>query len=119
MNASFTPTASGNYAVEVTQNGCTAVSSCYNFTLSSIEQWSEFGNLSLFPNPNTGIFTIDLGSVQEVIEIRISDMNGRLIQAQFSNNDQKVAIQLDQPAGMYVVSIISETKQAHIKMIKQ
>lgn len=118
-NASFTPTASGNYAVEVTQNGCTAVSSCFNITLSSIEQWSEFGNLSLFPNPNTGTFTIDLGSVQEVIEIRISDMNGRLIQTHLSNNDQKVAIQLDQPAGMYVVSIISETKQAHIKMIKQ
>ena len=28
-NQNFSPTSNGNYAVEVTQNGCTAISNCY------------------------------------------------------------------------------------------
>lgn len=118
INATFIPTASGNYAVEVTQNGCTATSSCYNFTLATIEKWTTFGNISLFPNPNTGSFSLDLGNVQEAVKISIMDINGRLVHQQQFSGDQKMDIQFNQPAGLYVVSVLSETKQAFVKMIK-
>ena len=52
----YTPTQSGNYSVMVTANNCSSLSSVFVFTGIDTDFLSN--NLSLFPNPGNGEFTI-------------------------------------------------------------
>lgn len=118
-SASFSPTVNGNYAVQITQNGCTAMSSCYNFVLSSLNQLAFDNSLVAYPNPTTGHFNIDLGASYNQVAVNITDINGRMVYNKVYNQQQLVELDLEGPSGVYFVSITSETKQAVIKLIKQ
>ncbi|MDC0231464.1 PCMD domain-containing protein, partial [Aureispira] len=61
-NATFSPVANGDYAVEVTQNGCTSTSACYNFIISDMNELAFSNDIYIYPNPNKGQFNIDLGT---------------------------------------------------------
>lgn len=58
----FTPTLTGNYAVEVTQNGCSVISDCYLVNVSSVGLNGASNSnevINLYPNPNNGSFTLE------------------------------------------------------------
>jgi hypothetical protein len=57
-NAVFTPASSGNYAVAVTANGCSATSSCTSFTATAGLTASSVSPFSIYPNPTTDQITI-------------------------------------------------------------
>ncbi len=59
VNASFTPTATGNYAVAVSENGCSDTSSCYAVTVVGISNGPSV-TIALYPNPNNGNFILEL-----------------------------------------------------------
>jgi hypothetical protein len=74
----YTPTLSGNIEVLVSdENGCEATSSNIEFTVG-IDDVQEAYGLNIYPNPNSGQFTIeaDLGVHTEVTVI-VKDMMGR------------------------------------------
>lgn len=118
-NATFTPTMNGSYAVEVTENSCTLLSSCYNFVLSNVNQLAFNHNLSLYPNPTSGTFTIDLGAAYDDTAILITDINGKTVYQTTANQASLINLELDQPAGVYFVSVTSENKHTVVKLIKQ
>ncbi len=117
--ATFTPTVSGDYAVEITQNGCTSTSACINVVISGIDDLAFSNNLTIYPNPNNGRFTVDLGKDYNDIEIVITDINGRVIQNNRVAQGNIIEIDFNKPAGVYFVSVTSETKHAQVKIIKQ
>lgn len=100
---SYTPTLSSSYAVEITLNGCTDTSSCITFNdVESIT--NENINISIYPNPNDGIFIID-GLNKNTTEILIYDVTGKLVYAQKNNAS---IIQLDLTyleSGIYLINI--------------
>lgn len=51
--------ANRNYAVEVTQNGCTDTSTCVNVTGVGIGETHDQPSVRVFPNPTSGYFTIN------------------------------------------------------------
>ena len=116
-NATFTPTTTGSFAVQVTQNGCTVLSTCYNVVLSDVNKIA-LENAQVYPNPTTGAFTIDLARAYDNVTIRITDIHGKVVQT--SNNHQGRLIQLDleQAAGIYFVQITSDQGQAVVKLVK-
>ena len=58
-NKTFTVTANGSYAVIVTKNNCLDTSACTTFSNVGIDEYlSKKASLSVFPNPNSGSFTI-------------------------------------------------------------
>lgn len=57
-NQTFSPTISGNYAVEITSNGCTDTSACYSITNVGIEEMIK-KVIIIYPNPSKGTFAID------------------------------------------------------------
>jgi len=113
------PTGTGSYAVQVTQNGCTATSSCYDLVLSGVDQLPLEHHLSVYPNPTTGNFTIDLGSAYENATILITDINGKTVYQTTNSQTVLVHLDLDQPAGVYFVSVTSESRHTVVKLIKQ
>lgn len=118
INQSFTPSINGNYAVQLTENGCIDTSVCVSIlTIGIIE--NGFGNkLLVSPNPTIGDFSIDLGSVYKSAEISISDINGKLIRSELSENKQVINMSLREPTGIYLLMIQAGDKTAVIRLIK-
>ncbi|MCB0410357.1 MAG: SBBP repeat-containing protein [Flavobacteriales bacterium] len=115
---SFSPSINGNYAVQLTENGCIDTSVCVSIlTIGIIE--NEFGNeLLVSPNPTTGDFSINLGSVYKSAEISISEVNGKLIRSESIENKQVFNMFLKEPPGIYLITIQTGDKMAFIKLIK-
>ncbi len=116
---SFTATANGNYAVELTENGCVDTSACVSVTTVGIIE-NSFGNgLMVYPNPTSGNFSVDLGSVYESSEVSIMDINGKLIYSKIINKSQILNLSIEEPVGVYLISIKSADKQAVIRIVKE
>ncbi|HOY48103.1 MAG TPA: T9SS type A sorting domain-containing protein [Flavobacteriales bacterium] len=116
--ASYTPTVNGNYAVQLTQNGCVDTSACVAILTMGIIENSFGDNLVVFPNPTNGYFTIDLGNVFVKSEIQIRDILGNLIETTSVNLSQKLDLFIKEPAGIYIVTVDADNKKAVIRIVK-
>ncbi|MCH2233636.1 MAG: FG-GAP-like repeat-containing protein [Crocinitomicaceae bacterium] len=118
-NQSFTAPENGNYAVIVTNNGCSDTSTCYTVTTTGIIE-NNFGDkLLLYPNPTDGLFSVDLGEIHTAITITISNLNGKLIQSTSYSKGQLLNLNLEEPAGVYLLMIESREKKAIIRLVKE
>ncbi|WP_297868341.1 T9SS type A sorting domain-containing protein [uncultured Flavobacterium sp.] len=86
-------------------------------TLGIIE--NDFGGgFLVYPNPTNGIFSIDLGSVYESVEISISDITGRTFSSMSFDNEKTLKLYLNEPTGVYFVNVTSGEKRAVIRLLK-
>jgi sugar lactone lactonase YvrE len=116
---SFAPTASGNYAVEVTENGCVAISSCYWVIIAGVKNYLLAENVKVFPNPTAGSFSIDLENVTGLTELSIRDIHGRLVYIENIENKKQVEVSLNQSAGVYFLTLKSEKGIIVRKIVKE
>lgn len=105
----YAPLFNGNYTVEITSpNGCSIVTDPFSFQLStsSINEFND-GKVEIFPNPNSGYFTIRIKEKSLGAQCRILDINGREIQKHVLNN-LETQIDLNRyENGIYIVQIFS------------
>ncbi|MDI1255965.1 MAG: PKD domain-containing protein [Flavobacterium sp.] len=108
-NQSFTPTENGNYAVELTTNGCQDTSQCYAVSTLANNPFTT-NKIVLYPNPTTGIIhtTIDQN---EIVKIAIYDIYGRLVSTQLNVENL--------PIGMYLIKIDTANENYMEKVIKK
>jgi hypothetical protein len=116
-NQSFTPVASGNYAVEVSNGSCSELSICINFTALSLEEFKD-EDIKVYPNPVTTILKIDNYASTE-ITISINDISGKLIDTFTSHKDQTDLDFKKNASGIYFVHVQSETKSSTFKIVKE
>jgi len=107
----------GAYAVIVTENGCVDTSGCH--TVSKIV---GMGNpsaqkLRIFPNPNEGNFTIDLGKIHSHIEIRITATDGQIIQKVNKKNARSINMEVQLKPGIYFVAVTTNQRKIIRKII--
>lgn len=120
-NQSYTPSVNGNYAVEITENGCNGISNCITINSLAINE-HEFSNLiKLYPNPvNDNKIHIDCSRISEHISIAISDINGRKINTVVSQGNETISIDTSTYSkGVYFLSIKANNKQHILKAIIQ
>ena len=79
----------------------------------------ENNSASLYPNPNTGKFSIALNSVQSLFEVEITNLMGQMVKKISGSNTNKLDLELENPAGIYFAKIVTPTEQYIIKIIKQ
>ena len=118
-NQSYTATANGDYAIIVTNNGCSDTSTCYTVTGVGIIENYLGNELLLYPNPTDGNFSIDFGETYSSVTITMTDLNGKMIQSKTYNESQLLNLRLDEPAGVYILVIQSGEKKAVIRLIKE
>ena len=106
-NPGFMPDLNGSYAVSVTQNGCTAVSDCYDVIVLSATDLDEAERPSIYPNPTSSNAFISF-DYTDVMNIIIYDGSGRkMLQTEVNQGGE---IDLSSfPAGLYIVMI--QTKE--------
>jgi hypothetical protein len=117
-NQNYTANWNGNYAVEVTENGCTDTSSCYTVIGVGIDE-NDFGDsFIIYPNPSSGLFTIKLNSISnQMIRLVVEDLSGKQVGVWKSNSSQKTEIDLSQETkGVYLV-IMTTSEGPIIKKI--
>jgi hypothetical protein len=116
--ASFTPTVNGNYAVELTQNGCVDTTACVAISTLGIIENSFGDNLIVYPNPTNGNFIIDLGNEFRKAQIQITDMLGKVIEFKSFIDTQQLDLFIQEPAGTYIVTVRADNKKAVIRVLK-
>ncbi|WP_313805358.1 T9SS type A sorting domain-containing protein [Flavobacterium sp.] len=79
---------------------------------------SESNDVKLYPNPNNGVFTLDLGTIKN-LDINVYDTLGKLIYHS-SNNESIININLNHlPSGLYIAQLNGEGIDKSIKFIKK
>ncbi len=103
---SYTPSLSGNYSVEVTENGCTDTSSCVSIVITSINGSLIGDDINIYPNPVEDILTIDLGQQINNTSVSVVDNTGKAVINSHYDNQQVIQLDLaDLPPGKYTISI--------------
>ncbi len=106
----FTPTAiNGNYAVQLTTNGCVSVSDCVTLGVLNNTNFNLENTIAIAPNPTSGMLTIS--SVLEVKEVAIYSILGELITRKPDLSHQA--------SGIYFVKITTDKGSVIRKIIKE
>jgi hypothetical protein len=116
---SYTAITNGSYAVEISNNGYSDTSICYSVLEVGIIDNSFNNELLLYPNPTNGNITIDFGEYIGIVTISIMDISGKLIQSDNYSGSQLLNLEIEFPAGVYLVKIESRDKKALIRLIKE
>ena len=107
----FTPTISGNYAAQLTSNGCQSVSSCYAFGVLNTTSFGESKELILYPNPTTGVLSISNPNAIEIKSIVVYNTIGELVSDKLDLSRQA--------KGIYLVKIATDSGVTIQKIIKK
>ncbi|RYD98467.1 MAG: T9SS type A sorting domain-containing protein, partial [Sphingobacteriales bacterium] len=123
------------YKVTVSANtpGCGAVSKASFFKIvdggAAGQFWRQVspeghelmgqGEINVYPNPSTGLFTIYFGKAVENATVIIQSMDGRIISNQ-TVSDEKIELNItNAPAGLYLIKIIDGAHTSIQKLVKQ
>jgi hypothetical protein len=107
----------GNFAVAITVGNCTDTSACIMVAAWGIEEYNAGKLIGLYPNPNNGTFMLDLPKHAQKINIRISDITGRVLWSSSDSDKKQVPVSFDGPAGMYVLTVQTESYTATKNMV--
>jgi hypothetical protein len=113
----FIAITNGEYAVEITKNGCTDTTDCITITIVGIFE-SVFSNqVVVYPNPNRGLINIDLGNLKNV-KIEMINVNGQLIYHKEDINEANYQFELNIEPGIYFIDVFSDGISQRFKLVK-
>ncbi|MBI4947447.1 MAG: T9SS type A sorting domain-containing protein, partial [Bacteroidetes bacterium] len=117
-NQTYSATASGNYAVIVTQNSCSDTSSCITVNTTTTKEIISAKNISVYPNPSNGKFKIEL-ELNSKAQILICNVLGETIyKAQAQQGKQEINIS-DFANGIYMLKVFNNEQQQYVRIVKQ
>jgi hypothetical protein len=115
----FEASLNGNYAVEISANGCVDTSNCVAImSIGVIEINPFFNTVSVYPNPSKGLINIDLGILEEVA-VSLFDVNGRVLYQKQNIKNATHQVKLDLVSGIYFVEIYAKGKRQYYKLIRE
>lgn len=118
-NQTYTATTNGDYAVQLTENGCVDTSACATVMSVGIIKTSFPSEIIVYPNPTNGAFSVDLGRSYESLSTTIMDIKGNVIRSEKHNQSDLLNLKIDEPVGAYILVVESEDKKAVIRMVKK
>lgn len=122
VNNTFTPLASGDYYVIVTNNDCSsAPSNTISYVSTGINRTESKDEFFVSPNPASDIIRIEIPSVvNSDYWIGIYDQDGILVQRYYiAKNNYSVELDIsDYHPGIYIITIQALYIKYHVKFIK-
>lgn len=102
---SFTADANGNYAVQITENGCTDTSDCVTITGVGFGQSPIKGSVLLYPNPTKGTIHLVFSENQSSVTISVRSIAGQLLSEVDFHSVNEAAIVIAETPGIYFIEI--------------
>ena len=105
---SFAPLVNGNYAVEVTENGCVDTSACeivYNVTVMEVKLSKLF---HLYPNPTRGSISISVPNETKVTSAKVRTLSGSVVLEKTWESAGQFTLNLEGDAGVYFVELYNQ-----------
>jgi len=106
LSASFTPTESGLYAVEVTQDNCTKTSECISVTVVGLDTYMLNEQISVYPNPNQGAFSLSWQN-EHIMQVSIINTAGQQVYHRDNHTETATEIQLNVAPGLYFIEVVN------------
>ena len=111
---SFTATANGLYAVEVTDNGCTDTSACYTVTgIGLTEELSS--SIIIYPNPADQIINVRNLSSTPIHKVEVRNQLGQTIPIDIEHREEWI-IRINAAEGVYTIVIYTD-RQTVVKSV--
>lgn len=115
---SFTASQSGSYGVIVSIGNCADTSACVTLVGMGAGQMAH--EARIYPNPTTGLVTVDLGQVQMSATLEVMDLSGKKLLAQHTAQASQTQLDLsDLENGVYFVRITTQAGQHTIRLVLQ
>ena len=115
---SFTATANGNYAVEITKNGCTDTSACIPITNIGITDHTMPSFVKIFPNPSNGYFYIIPDKKSAELSILIRNTLGQIVSRQKFSTSSEIKAALPAESGLYLIEVTSGDTVRMFRILK-
>ncbi|MCF8304400.1 MAG: T9SS type A sorting domain-containing protein, partial [Bacteroidales bacterium] len=114
----FTPEATGNYAVEITEHGmCVDTSGCHYVVVTNLPERHP-ANIAIYPNPAKEVLIIDLKSRQHGY-LKLLDLAGKEVMNQ-AMDGIKTELDISRlPAGIYYLQVQTGEAILNKKIIKE
>jgi Secretion system C-terminal sorting domain/Beta-propeller repeat len=75
--------------------------------------------INILPNPTYGNLQIDLGKRYNEVSVRVSNLNGQIITTKKITSANKIELQIDAAAGLYIIDVVADKKYtARLKILK-
>ncbi|MBQ1652604.1 MAG: T9SS type A sorting domain-containing protein, partial [Bacteroidales bacterium] len=87
-----------------------------SFFPNSVEE-NMFANLSIYPNPNNGQFTVSSDDFDGDVTFQIFSVSGAMMDERMVNGEKTVSFDKSLPAGTYFLRIIAGEKVATRKLV--
>lgn len=106
-----------DYTVLAATHGRGLASAIWDIT-TGIPENVAMDELSVYPNPSSGLFNIDLKNTDETTEILVYDLSGRIVRKQGTSSQGLIQLDLgDMPAGEYIMKGKSGNRNFERKII--
>ncbi|MEO9257852.1 MAG: T9SS type A sorting domain-containing protein, partial [Crocinitomicaceae bacterium] len=112
-NQTYTASQNGNYAVIVTENGCSDTSACVAVTTMGLDEFT-INSLEIYPNPSKGQFVIETATD---VSITISDVSGKLISIQELHAGKNTIDIQGVETGIYLINCTDKSGRSVTKRI--
>jgi len=115
-NQSYTPAVTGNYAVEVTLNGCVDTSACFLVDFTGLDEINSSA-IKVYPNPTKESFNIEVDPNVVGSNYFIYDQLGKFVQNGVINNPSQRINVAELSKGIYNLKI--DNSDIQVKLIKE
>lgn len=115
----FIATSNGNYAVELTENGCIDTSACVSITNVNIDELDNNIKVMVYPNPTKETVRVILEQSTRDVELVITDLQGKIISKQMFDALSSTTLTVPNAAGIYFLTIRTNNHQTTIKLKKE
>lgn len=116
-SASYTALFNGQFAAEITQNGCTDTSACFTINTVSLNE-TDITSLQAYPNPARDFITLSGEPGNLLRSVSISDIQGRVL-IQYSNVTLPAQLDLQSlPGGLYLIRSEAGGQYSQLRILK-
>jgi hypothetical protein len=121
-NQSFTATVNGSYACQITYNGCVDTTNCVVINNVSINDNLNYTNniITIYPNPFSEDFTIDLTKINAIKNVTVTDVTGKELLNIDKINSSTFNIKTNNwDNGIYFITVTTNKEILTQKIIKR
>lgn len=119
-SSSYTATANGSYAVEVSLNGCKDTSSCFTVSGLAVHDMTLSQVVKIWPNPVKDVLFIESEKNQDHLNCEVYSIAGQMLMASSSDRKKNVELSVKSlSAGVYFLHLSNGKEEIVFRFVKE